>query len=140
MTRRTQKTNTGNNTSTAYGGAWRPTTGGARVKSPALYTPNNKTTYATPSHSNTLTNQERHIAILVAAGNTNTDIANTLYLTHGTVKNYVSAILDKLHLNNRAALAAYAIQHNLQSHEPNREQETPTDPDCYKDFIFLAYA
>ena len=35
----------------------------------------------------------------------NRQIANTLFLAEGTVKNYVSRIMDKLHANTRTELA-----------------------------------
>ncbi len=55
-----------------------------------------------------LSERERDVLRLVAAGSTNRAIADRLSLTEGTVKNYVSSILDKLHASNRtqAVLAA----------------------------------
>ena len=49
--------------------------------------------------------RERDIAALVAEGLDNRDIAATLYLSEGTVRNRISAILDKLGLANRTQLA-----------------------------------
>jgi DNA-binding NarL/FixJ family response regulator len=42
---------------------------------------------------------------LITEGMTNRQIANTLFLAEGTVKNYVSRIMGKLHANTRTALA-----------------------------------
>ncbi len=55
---------------------------------------------------------ERDIAIvrLVANGQTNTEIAQTLSLAEGTVRNYLSAMLVKTGANNRMQLAVWAIQ------------------------------
>ena len=50
---------------------------------------------------------------LVSEGKTNREIAQTLYLGEGTVRNYVSSILSKLGVSNRAEAAAYAVEHNL---------------------------
>jgi DNA-binding NarL/FixJ family response regulator len=60
-----------------------------------------------------LTEQERRVLLLVADGKTNREIAQDLHLGQGTVRNYVSNILSKLGLSNRAEAAAYATKHNL---------------------------
>lgn len=63
-----------------------------------------------------LTSQERQVLLLIAQGKTNREIATELFLSEGTVRNYVSSILSKLNVSNRAEAAAYAIQHHLQEH------------------------
>jgi DNA-binding NarL/FixJ family response regulator len=60
-----------------------------------------------------LTEQELRVLAHVAEGKTNREIADALFLGEGTVRNYVSNILKKLGLNNRAEAAAYAVEHNL---------------------------
>lgn len=60
-----------------------------------------------------LTEQERRVLKLVSDGKTNREIALELHLGEGTVRNYVSNILGKLGLSNRAEAAAYATKHNL---------------------------
>ncbi|HLB46861.1 MAG: response regulator transcription factor [Chloroflexota bacterium] len=60
-----------------------------------------------------LTEQERRVLALVAEGKTNREIAQDLHLGEGTVRNYVSNILSKLGLANRAEAASYATKHNL---------------------------
>jgi DNA-binding NarL/FixJ family response regulator len=62
-----------------------------------------------------LTDQEMRVLALLAEGKTNREIAQLLYLGEGTVRNYVSSILSKLGLANRAEAAAYAVQHKIKS-------------------------
>lgn len=63
-----------------------------------------------------LTAQEMQVLALIAEGKTNREIAGTLFLSEGTIRNYVSNILSKLEVSNRAEAAAYAIQHNLKDY------------------------
>jgi two-component system, NarL family, response regulator DevR len=60
-----------------------------------------------------LTEQEQRVLALVAGGRTNREIALALHLGEGTVRNYVSNVLSKLGVANRAEAAAYATKHNL---------------------------
>ncbi len=60
-----------------------------------------------------LTEQELRVLALVSEGSTNKEIAKVLLLGDGTVRNYVSSILSKLGLTNRAEAAAYAVRNNL---------------------------
>lgn len=60
-----------------------------------------------------LTDQELKVLALITQGKTNKEIAASLFLGEGTVRNYVSNILDKLGLSNRAEATAYAVRHNL---------------------------
>lgn len=60
-----------------------------------------------------LTDQELNVLKLIAYGKTNREIATELHLGEGTVRNYVSSVLGKLALSNRAEAAAYAMRHNL---------------------------
>jgi DNA-binding NarL/FixJ family response regulator len=63
-----------------------------------------------------LSQQEKHVLLLVSEGKTNREIASVLFLGEGTVRNYVSSILSKLGVNNRAEAAAYAVEHNLRDY------------------------
>ena len=63
-----------------------------------------------------LSQQERMVLKLVSEGKTNREIAQSLYLGEGTVRNYVSSILSKLSVSNRAEAAAYAVEHNLKEY------------------------
>lgn len=50
---------------------------------------------------NPLTDRESQVLELVAEGKTTKEIAGELYLTQGTVRNYISTILEKLDVGNR---------------------------------------
>jgi len=63
-----------------------------------------------------LTDQELRVLGLVAEGRTNKEIAESLYLGQGTVRNYVSNILSKLNVSNRAEAAAFAVRHSIQDY------------------------
>lgn len=60
-----------------------------------------------------LTRTERQVAELVSQGMTNGEIANTMHLSEGTVKNHVSALLRKLEQRDRTGLALtlYRVLH-----------------------------
>jgi DNA-binding NarL/FixJ family response regulator len=59
-----------------------------------------------------LSAQELRVLASIADGMTNREIAAKLFLGEGTVRNYVSSILGKLNLSNRAEAAAFAVQHH----------------------------
>ncbi len=63
-----------------------------------------------------LSQQEKHVLLLVSEGKTNREIAKALFLGEGTVRNYVSSILSKLGVSNRAEAAAYAVEHSLKEY------------------------
>lgn len=52
-------------------------------------------------NENPLTEREKEVLLLIADGKNTKDIASELYLTNGTVRNYISVILDKLGVSNR---------------------------------------
>lgn len=54
-----------------------------------------------------LTEREMDILLLVAEGLNNKEIAEKLYLSEGTVRNYISSMLEKLNLRDRTQLAIY---------------------------------
>lgn len=54
-----------------------------------------------------ISDKEYEIISLVAKGLNNKEIASTLYLGEGTVRNYLSTILEKLSLRDRTQLACY---------------------------------
>ncbi len=60
-----------------------------------------------------LSDREMDVFVHLAKGKTNAEIASLLNLSEKTVGNYVSNMFEKLHLNNRIELAAYAYEHHL---------------------------
>lgn len=60
-----------------------------------------------------LTPRERSVLELLAEGRSNRQIALRLELTEGTVKGYVSTILDKLGVQDRTGAALLAVKHGL---------------------------
>ena len=56
-----------------------------------------------------LTDKEERILELIALGKSNKQIAAAVFLAEGTVKNYVSRIMDKLHARSRTELAVRAV-------------------------------
>jgi two-component system, NarL family, response regulator LiaR len=60
-----------------------------------------------------LSERELDVLRLLAQGFTNAEIAQKLYLTRGTVRNYVSAILTKLDVEDRTQAALVATQYGL---------------------------
>ncbi|MED3647387.1 response regulator transcription factor [Halalkalibacterium halodurans] len=60
-----------------------------------------------------LTKRELAVVKLVGEGKSNQEIADALFLSVGTVKNYISQALDKLELRDRTQLAIYAVKQQL---------------------------
>lgn len=60
-----------------------------------------------------LTPRERAILKAIGEGRSNSEIAELLHLSVGTVKNHISHLLDKLELRDRTQLAIYAIRRHL---------------------------
>jgi len=62
-----------------------------------------------------LSEREREVLGLLARGMTNAEIAKRLYLSEGTVRNYVSAVLAKLDVSDRTQAAVLALRYGLVS-------------------------
>ena len=60
-----------------------------------------------------LTLRQRELAVLLASGRSNRQIATELGLSPGTVANYVRRLLGALGLRSRAQVAAWAVEHGL---------------------------
>jgi len=60
-----------------------------------------------------LSEKEVNIIQLIASGLSNQEIADTLYLSLGTIKNNTSTILSKLELRDRTQLAIFAFENGL---------------------------
>ena len=65
-----------------------------------------------------LSEQEQKILDLIAEGKTNKEIAQEVYLSDKTVKNYVSSILSKLNLRRRSEAAAFIARRRPPSQAP----------------------
>jgi DNA-binding NarL/FixJ family response regulator len=63
-----------------------------------------------------LSKRELEVLLLVSQGKSNRNIAEALSMSEKTVRNYVSSLLDKLGLNNRIELAAFAIKHHISAY------------------------
>jgi NarL family two-component system response regulator LiaR len=61
-----------------------------------------------------LSDREMEILRLIARGLSNAEIAGQLFLSQGTVRNYVSAILNKLNVTDRTQAAVLALRHGLE--------------------------
>jgi two-component system, NarL family, response regulator len=60
-----------------------------------------------------LTKRELEVLALIANGRTNQQIAELLFITTGTVRVHVHAILHKLNVSDRTQAAIFALQQNL---------------------------
>ena len=60
-----------------------------------------------------LSDREKEILRLITLGMANAEIAQTLFLSEGTVRNYVSSILEKLEVDDRTQAAVLALRYGL---------------------------
>ncbi|GAA4655829.1 response regulator [Arthrobacter cryoconiti] len=67
-----------------------------------------------------LTPREREVALAIAQGLSNAEIAHQLFLSEATVKTHVRRILTKLHLRDRVQVVVYAYETGM---------VTPSNPD-----------
>jgi two-component system, NarL family, response regulator len=72
-----------------------------------------KNTHDLPAPEITLTPREREILSLIATNKTDREVAESLYITQGTVRVHVHTILHKLGVADRHQAVAISIQHNL---------------------------
>jgi DNA-binding NarL/FixJ family response regulator len=72
--------------------------------------PENRASAQRGAGTEPLSDKEERILELISGGMSNRQIANTLYLAEGTVKNYVSRIMEKLHANTRTELALLSMK------------------------------
>ncbi len=100
--------------SVAAGASWWDQTATSEIR--AAFEGNHKAALPTKvalSVENPLTKREQEILALVAAGKSNQEIADLLYITSGTVRVHVHAILQKLEVRDRTQAAVLAIQKGL---------------------------
>ena len=96
--------------SVAAGASWWDSAATAEIRANCSH---NSTTSDLEDETNHLTRREQEILALIAAGKTNQEIANLLYITPGTVRVHVHTILHKLGVNDRTRAAVIAIQKQL---------------------------
>jgi DNA-binding NarL/FixJ family response regulator len=77
----------------------------SRETSPAARTLEGRAAQGEGFNPDPLTDKEEKVLQHIAEGMSNRQIANAMFLAEGTVKNYVSRIMDKLHANTRTELA-----------------------------------
>ncbi|MFE1646083.1 response regulator [Microbacterium sp. P01] len=75
--------------------------------------PGHGTTPAVPPQLEPLTDREREVMLLVARGQSNQDIAETLVISPHTAKTHVNRIMAKLHAHDRAQLVIIAYESRL---------------------------
>jgi DNA-binding NarL/FixJ family response regulator len=68
-----------------------------------------------------LSPQEGRILDLIAEGQTNRQIAEAMFLSEKTVKNYVTSLLAKLKMNSRTEAAIYATKIKSETSEPTQD-------------------
>ncbi len=71
--------------------------------------PHTASSVAPGSLEDPLTDKEERILELISQGKSNKQIGSTVFLAEGTIKNYVSRIMDKLHARSRTELAVRAV-------------------------------
>ena len=70
-----------------------------------------------------LTEREREVLDLLVQGVTsNRELADRLVVSENTVKYHLRNILDKLHVQNRTQVVAYAVRHGLLDAPPDLER------------------
>jgi non-specific serine/threonine protein kinase len=74
----------------------------------------------------TLTRRQREVAVLVAEGMTNREIAERLVITERTAENHVEHVLSRLGLRSRAQIAAWVVgQRNSRGADARAEEQPP---------------
>lgn len=63
-----------------------------------------------PKYAPDLSEKELELLKYISEGLNNKEIANAMYLSEGTVRNYISVILEKLNLRDRTQLAVYYLK------------------------------
>lgn len=77
-------------------------------KLPTLLTPSPD---ASIYHKHGITDKEFSIIELIAEGKSNKEMVNDLFLSEGTIRNYISTILEKLELRDRTQIAIFYYKH-----------------------------
>jgi DNA-binding NarL/FixJ family response regulator len=83
----------------------RMATGSPLIRDTGAAAPDHALAPARAPDTEPLTDKEERILELISEGMTNRQIAHTLSFAEGTIKNYISRIMEKLHANTRTELA-----------------------------------
>lgn len=67
-----------------------------------------------------INDREMQVIMLVSDGLNNKEIADKMFLSEGTVRNYISVILEKLGLRDRTQLAVYYLTHRRETGETRK--------------------
>ncbi|WP_413171874.1 response regulator [Anabaena azotica] len=98
--------------SVAAGASWWDETATKEIRSALVDNHHQIELENSPKPANKLTQREQEILSLLAAGKTNQEIALALYITPGTVRVHVHAILQKLEVSDRSQAVVVALQKN----------------------------
>lgn len=81
-----------------------------------------------------ITPRQREVAVLIAAGVSNAEIAARLTITEGTANNHVEAILRRLGLQSRTQVAVWAVERGLYSSrdEDASDEDAPSDRGAWR--------
>ncbi len=99
--------------SVAAGASWWDETATKEIQSKFESSPNQNNSKISSITTNPLTQREQEILSLIAKGKTNQEIAEVLYITTGTVRVHVHAILHKLEVRDRSQAVIVAMQTGL---------------------------
>ncbi len=97
----------------ADGASWLDPAVTARVLSRYRQTPGAAPAGDAPDHSTLLTTREQEVLHAIGCGLSNTEIAETLYISELTVKSHIGRVFVKLGLRDRAAAVVYAFDHGI---------------------------
>ncbi len=100
--------------SVACGASWWDSTATVEIQTTFQSSQSNVNSIAiSSSDNNSLTKREREILTLVVAGKSNQEIGENLFITAGTVRVHIHAILQKLDVRDRTQAAIVAIKKGL---------------------------
>ncbi len=70
-----------------------------------------------------LSDRELNVLIMLSQGMKNKEIADNLYLSEKTVKNYVTSIFRKINVEDRVHAAIYALENNVAEYYENKKKD-----------------
>lgn len=70
-----------------------------------------------------LSDRELNVLIMLSQGMKNKEIADNLYLSEKTVKNYVTSIFRKINVEDRVHAAIYALENNVAEYYENKKRD-----------------